>query len=109
MNYFVTEWKHLLEKKKIRIKIEARSIIVFVVDELPYALLDKCPHQGFPLFNGRFESGIIQCKEHGLEIDVRTGVVINLVKANYLDLSESDRVVKTFPAFVERDKVYVVL
>jgi len=105
----VAEWNVLLEKKKVRFLFENRTILVAACDGLPYAIADKCPHMGYPLFNGRYENGILQCKEHGLEIDVRTGLVHNLAKAAFLKMPETSRSVRTYPAKIENGQVFVDL
>src|ERR1700746_3069886 len=39
----------------------------------PFALQDACPHRGMPLSCGRFESGQIECSDHGWRFDAHSG------------------------------------
>jgi 3-phenylpropionate/trans-cinnamate dioxygenase ferredoxin subunit len=107
MFQYVMEWSALEAKKKIRFQAGNRTIMLASVDGLPYAIADKCPHMGFPISNGKFENGIIQCKEHGLEIDVKTGQVLDTPKATFLKIASIDRTLRTYPTKVENGKVYI--
>ncbi len=101
----VGSWQVLLARKQMSVKIGNRSILLAVVDGTAFAIADKCPHRGFPLSGGKIENGVIRCKEHGLEIDLRTGLVRNEAKAAFLQLSEEERSVRTYPVKIEDDKV----
>lgn len=107
MFQYAIEWNQLRERKKVKAQINNKTILLAAVGENAYAIQDKCPHLGFPLSVGKFENGIIQCKEHALEIDVRTGFVLDTPKADFLKLSELDRSVKSFPTKIENGKVYI--
>jgi nitrite reductase/ring-hydroxylating ferredoxin subunit len=109
MFQYVIDWTSLQERGKFRIQIKNRALLVCAIEGMAYTILDKCPHLGFPLSLGKFENGVIQCKEHALEINVKTGTVLNLQKADFLKLSEYDRFVRTFSTKVEDGKVYVDL
>jgi nitrite reductase/ring-hydroxylating ferredoxin subunit len=71
------------------VTIGGRPIVIFNIGGELFALLDRCPHQGGPLSQGRLtglveapEPGkycfsrtgeILRCPWHGWEFDVRTG------------------------------------
>ncbi len=107
MFQYAMDWSTLEAKKKMRIQAGNRHVLVSVVEGIVYAIADKCPHMGFPISNGKFENGIIQCKEHGLEIDVRTGQVLDTSKATFLKIDPLDRQLRTYPTKVENGKVYL--
>ncbi len=109
MFQYAMEWNVLLEKKKARVQMGNRVVLLCASEGMPYAIADKCPHQGFPLSSGKYENGLIQCKEHGLAINVRTGIVVDSPKVAFLKIQEQDRSVRVFPAKVENGKVLVDL
>ncbi|MDZ4196384.1 MAG: Rieske 2Fe-2S domain-containing protein [Candidatus Izemoplasmatales bacterium] len=109
MKQYVSEWSTLQARTKMRVMVGNKAIMVAAIDGLPYAIIDKCPHQSYPLSTGRMNHGVIECKEHGLEIHVKTGEVVDVDKADYLKLSEYDRSVRTFEAVMEDGKVYIEL
>lgn len=109
MLQYACDLSTLKAKNKIRLIINNKPVLLTMAFDKPYAIADKCPHQGFSLFTGKYEDGIIACKEHGLQIDVRTGKVVNPLKANALRMDESEHAIKTYQVIVENDKVYFVL
>lgn len=109
MLQFACDISTLESKKKIRLVINNRPVLLLFADNTPYAIADKCPHQGFSLFTGKYENGIIACKEHGLQIDIRTGKVVNPLKAQALRMDETEHSIKTYDVKVENGKVYIIL
>ncbi|MBU0996560.1 MAG: Rieske 2Fe-2S domain-containing protein [Firmicutes bacterium] len=107
MKQFVAEWSALQEKKKMRILWNQKPILLFSYDGAPYAISDKCPHMGASLFPGKYENGIIQCKDHALEISVVTGEVTDHQKADFLKLAAYDRSVRIYKVSLENGKVYL--
>jgi len=107
MKYYACEWTLLLERQKLRIQAGNRAVLVAIADGRTYAIADKCPHLGFPLSGGKLDSGVIRCKEHGLEVDVRTGCVVDSPKVAFLKIAPDDRTVRTFATVVENGKVFV--
>jgi len=107
MFQYVIDWQTLVEKRKTRVVLGKLAILLAAIDGKPYAIVDKCPHMGFPISSGKLDNGIIKCKEHGLEINIPTGSVVDTPKAAYLKLSASDRSIRIFPVKVEDGKVYV--
>jgi nitrite reductase/ring-hydroxylating ferredoxin subunit len=107
MLHYACEWKDLQDRIKMRVMIGKFPILLASVQGRPYAVIDKCPHMGFSISNGKFDSGIIQCKEHGLQINVTNGQVVDTPKANFLKISPLDRLIRTFECVIENEKVYI--
>ena len=119
-----------------RVTVGGRSIAVFNIGGELFALLDRCPHKGGSLCEGKLtglvqspEPGvyrysrageILRCPWHGWEFDVRTGKSRcdpQRVRAKSYpvtveqgsELSEEPYEVETFTASVEQDYVVVSL
>lgn len=107
MKHLVCAWNALVERQKLKFQAGPRSVLVAVADGKPYAIADKCPHMGFPLSGGKYEAGVIRCKEHGLEVDVRTGAVVDSPKVAFLKIAPSDMSVRSYPAYIENGNVYI--
>lgn len=109
MKHKVCSFSALKEKGKLRVIVNERAILVALVGENVYAINDKCPHKGAPLSPGIIDGGIIQCKEHGLKIDLTTGQVVPSAKAKILVPNIDAQSVRTFKAFTEAGQVYIEL
>lgn len=107
MRTLVASWNQLVERVKMKTMVAGKPVFVAVAEGKAYAIADKCPHMGFLLSPGKYADGLITCKEHGIEIDVRTGDVHNVQKADFLKMSEYDRSVKTYKVVVENGNVYI--
>jgi nitrite reductase/ring-hydroxylating ferredoxin subunit len=55
------------------VQIRGRSIALFRLDGILFALDNICPHAGAALARGRILDGMIQCPLHGSKFDLRTG------------------------------------
>jgi len=42
-------------------KVGTQPVCVFWSDGAAHALLDRCPHMGFPLHRGTVEDGLLTC------------------------------------------------
>jgi len=107
MRYLVCSMNALMERQKLKFQAGQRSVLVALAEGKPFAIADKCPHMGFPLSGGKYEAGIIRCKEHGLEVDVRTGSVVDSPKVAFLKIAPTDMSVRAYPAYVENGNVYI--
>lgn len=63
----------LREHSHIQGKVENLPICVFWSDEKAYALVDRCPHMGFPLHRGTVEDGLLTCHWHHAQFDLSSG------------------------------------
>lgn len=109
MKHPVCSYADLLAKGKLRVLVNEKPVLVIPFEGKVYALADKCPHKGAPLSPGKLDGAIIQCKEHGLQLDIRTGTVIDNLKAKFLVPDKDARSIKTFKTSIEGDQVFVEL
>ena len=54
-------------------KVGSQPICVFWSDGEAFALLDRCPHMGFPLHRGSIENGLLTCHWHHAQFDLASG------------------------------------
>jgi 3-phenylpropionate/trans-cinnamate dioxygenase ferredoxin subunit len=114
--------------KRLIVEVAGRSIGVFNVAGVFFAVKNSCPHQGGPLCLGRTvglatagrpgeiaytrEGEILRCPWHGWEFDLATGRSIfeparTRVKSNPVEVEELQA--ETNPVEIEREQVVVVL
>jgi nitrite reductase/ring-hydroxylating ferredoxin subunit len=55
------------------VRIDGIDVGLFRVDGEIHAMENRCPHQGDPLSEGVLEGGIVTCRAHLWQFDVRTG------------------------------------
>jgi 3-phenylpropionate/trans-cinnamate dioxygenase ferredoxin subunit len=87
--YVVGKAGDLDEGERMLVEVNGRQIVIFRHGGAFYGLLNRCPHRGASLCEGRFianitstavgtfefhgESRLLACPWHGWEFDVRTG------------------------------------
>jgi toluene monooxygenase system ferredoxin subunit len=54
-----------------------QKLLVVRTEQAVCVYRDRCPHQGYPLSEGRLENGVITCPLHGHTFDAATGAGIN--------------------------------
>ena len=114
------------------VELEGRSIGIFNVKGIFYALRNTCPHQSAPLCRGRIkgllqasdprhleltrEGEIIRCPWHGWEFDITTGQSVfnphKLRVRSYevtIEPEEPDPSIETYRVTIDRDRVVVHL
>ena len=118
------------------VTVKGRPIVVFNVAGEYFGLLNRCPHQGGNLCEGKLtglleaaapgqyrysrQGEILRCPWHGWEFDVRTGQSYcepDKIKARKFDVSltegrsivEGPYVAETFPVAVEGHYVVVTM
>lgn len=109
MKHKVCTWADLDAKGKIGVTVNERTIMVAAFEGKAYAIQDKCPHMGAPLSVGKYKDGIIQCKAHGLKIDVSTGKVVDNMMSKILTPKQEQKSVRTFTTTVEEGDVFIEL
>lgn len=53
--------------------VAGRAVAVFLTGGSYYALSDRCPHNGMPLHDGCVAAGVVTCRWHGWQFDLKTG------------------------------------
>ncbi|MGQ9833581.1 MAG: Rieske (2Fe-2S) protein [Candidatus Villigracilaceae bacterium] len=53
--------------------VEGHPLLVVRQEENFYALVNKCPHLGLPLTNGKVEGDAITCPFHNSRFDLKSG------------------------------------
>ncbi len=57
--------------------VQGEPIVVVRTEAGVCAYHDRCPHQGYPLSEGRLDDGRITCRVHRHSFDAQTGAGIN--------------------------------
>ena len=58
-------------------EVQGRTVAVFNLGGLFYAVDNECPHRGGPLDEGDLEGAVVRCPWHAWRWDVRTGANVN--------------------------------
>lgn len=69
----VARVSELPERKGLCVQIDGIEVGLFRVGDRIHALENRCPHAGDPLSEGTLEGGVVICRAHGWDFDVRTG------------------------------------
>ncbi len=65
---------HEIPKNKMQVfKVEGQEILLVNVEGEIYALENRCPHMGYPLYLGSLEGKVLICGFHYAKFDVITG------------------------------------
>jgi len=65
------------ESPRKSITIHNVPLIIFYIDNVFYAIEDRCPHQDLPLSEGPLEGNILTCPYHGAQFCIKTGAVLS--------------------------------
>ncbi|NKB80470.1 MAG: Rieske 2Fe-2S domain-containing protein [Nitrospirales bacterium] len=63
--------------KGIVAEVNGKSIAVFNVEGMLYAIDNTCVHRGGPLGEGDLDGEVVSCPWHGWEYNVKTGACVN--------------------------------
>jgi nitrite reductase (NADH) small subunit/3-phenylpropionate/trans-cinnamate dioxygenase ferredoxin subunit len=83
----------------LTVEVEGRTLALFNVDGVYYAIDNACPHRGGPLAEGDIEGRTVICPWHAWRWDVTTGANVNNPAVK----------VACFPVTVESDSIFVAL
>jgi 3-phenylpropionate/trans-cinnamate dioxygenase ferredoxin subunit len=64
--------------ERIFIEVNGRSIVIFNLAGMFYAIGDVCSHDNGPVGDGQIEGNEIVCPRHGAHFDIRDGKAILL-------------------------------
>ena len=62
----------------IRVKIESKSIALFLVGEDYFAVQNNCPHRGAPLYCSDLDGKTVICLEHAWRFSLEDGRCIGM-------------------------------
>ncbi|RMG39703.1 MAG: Rieske (2Fe-2S) protein [Planctomycetota bacterium] len=65
--------EELARRRLLRVTCGSEDIVVCLVDDVPRAYRNRCPHQAVPLHNGAVHEALITCKAHGWRFNLITG------------------------------------
>jgi toluene monooxygenase system ferredoxin subunit len=69
----VIERERLARNAKLGVRVAGARVLLVDLDGEVSAFEDRCPHQGIPLSEGRYDEGRLSCRLHEWTFDVTTG------------------------------------
>jgi len=69
----VAQLEQIAPGKSKLVYVEEKSIALFNIDGMIYAIDDSCLHQGSSLAQGKLNGKILTCRAHGWKYDVTNG------------------------------------
>jgi 3-phenylpropionate/trans-cinnamate dioxygenase ferredoxin subunit len=69
----VTQLEELPRDRGVRVTIGERRIAMFRIDDVVYAIGDRCSHAEASLAEGEVWGTDVECPRHGSEFDLKTG------------------------------------
>ncbi|MCX8153120.1 MAG: Rieske 2Fe-2S domain-containing protein [Candidatus Bathyarchaeota archaeon] len=94
----IAEINHVLKNQMQVFIVKNKEILLVNVDGEFYALDNKCPHMGYPLFFGKLEGSTIICGFHNAKFNIKTGQPL---------ASVTDKPLKTFPVKIKKAAIYI--
>ncbi len=99
-------------------KVGEHSVLVIKSGERFYAILNKCPHLGLPLANGKVDGETITCPFHGSKFDLKSGENLDWVTSfagmripewsrRLLEMGKRPAPLTVFQVVVEDGKIYL--
>jgi len=73
------------------------ALVINVEGEL-FAIENRCPHMGYPLFFGSLEGDTLTCGFHSAKFNIRTGKSLGPVTSEPL---------KTFPVKIQNSSIFI--
>jgi len=107
MLQYAMEHQELVESFKKVVVIDGKKILLTVLADQVYAILDQCSHLGASLNKGLIEQKSVTCKAHGAKFDLQSGDVLDKAHIGFIKIPTKKTV--TFKTKVENGKVYIDL
>jgi nitrite reductase/ring-hydroxylating ferredoxin subunit len=97
--YFkIAETKDVLKKQTQVFNVKGQEILVVNVEGALFAIENRCPHLGYPLFFGSLEGDTLTCSFRSAKFNVKTGKSLGRVTSEPL---------KTFPVKIQNSSIFI--
>jgi len=97
--YFkIAETKDVLKKQMQVFNVKGQEILVVNVEGELFAIENRCPHLGYPLFFGSLEGDTLTCSFRSAKFNVKTGKSLGRVTSEPL---------KTFPVKIQNSSIFI--
>jgi nitrite reductase/ring-hydroxylating ferredoxin subunit len=94
----IAEAKAVLKNQMQVFTVKGQKILVVNVEGKLFAIENRCPHMGYPLFFGSLEGDVLTCGFHSAKFNVRTGESVGPVTSECL---------KTFPVKIQNSSIFI--
>jgi nitrite reductase/ring-hydroxylating ferredoxin subunit len=94
----IAETKDVLKKQMQVFNVKGQEILVVNVEGELFAIENRCPHLGYPLFFGSLEGYTLTCGFHSAKFNVKTGKSLGPVTSESL---------KTFPVKFQNSSIFI--
>jgi nitrite reductase/ring-hydroxylating ferredoxin subunit len=94
----IAEAKDVLKNQMQVFNAKGQEILVINVEGKLFAIENRCPHMGYPLFFGSLKGDVLTCGFHSAKFNVRTGKSVGPVTSERL---------KTFPVKIQNSSIFI--
>lgn len=94
----IAETKDVPKNQMQVFNVKEREILLINLEDKFYALDNRCPHMGYPLFFGSLKGGTLICGFHSAKFNVRTGESLGPVTSERLT---------TFPVKIQNSSIFI--
>jgi 3-phenylpropionate/trans-cinnamate dioxygenase ferredoxin component len=97
---------------KKKVTAGGKEILVAKINNIFYAIDNKCPHMGGDLSLGKLDGTVITCPRHASQFDIKTGQNLRWMKGSGLAYSlgkaiKSPQSVKTYAVKTEGEDITI--
>jgi nitrite reductase/ring-hydroxylating ferredoxin subunit len=94
----IAEAKAVLKNQMQVFNAKGQKILVINVEGELFAIENRCPHMGYPLFFGSLEGDVLTCGFHSAKFNIKTGKALGSVTSERL---------KTFPVKIQNSSMFI--